>query len=548
MLVPRRQAAFASPRGLACVLALTAALVLAPAPSPARALSLKPICGLTGLASGLLGKACSVATNPGRLLGAGRKALSGHISDAINTLAGGGAGAKAATIVSLAAVGAWVAGGAKFVLGETAKLLSHSSSPQLGATWFSASYWRIAGIAALLTLPFLFAAAIQALLRSDLGLLGQAAFGYLPLAMLAVSIAAPLTMLLLAAADEMSALASAASAGSGVSFLARAGAAAGVADVFARAPFVTFLVGVLTVSAALLLWLELLIRQAAVYVIVLMLPLAFSAMVWPARRIWVIRSVEVLVALILAKFAIVAVLALGGAALAHPLGSGVFSALAGAVLVILGAFAPWVLLRLLPLAELASGAASSLSGEGRGLVKAAGRESGQDGRAHVWAERAGAWLPGMTARMRRDAEDVGETSGESRTPPGETGSLGTPDAPSDRLDQHLRPTTNGGDPTVGDPPGGAGGAAAGAAIALAGAGPGASHGAAAEAPDRSAPPGPGDEGSPVPHRPWADPDWGFVLGIPGDPPRARRSPGVDGGGGEHHDPLPPSQEPDDGRL
>ena len=46
-----------------------------------------------------------------------------------------------------------------------------------------------------------------------------------------------------------------------------------------------------------------------------MLPLAFAALVWPARRIWAIRAVEVLVALILSKFVIVAVLSLGGAAL-----------------------------------------------------------------------------------------------------------------------------------------------------------------------------------------------------------------------------------------
>ena len=39
-------------------------------------------------------------------------------------------------------------------------------------------------------------------MRSDLALLSQAAFGYLPLAALAVGIAAPLAMLLLAATDQ----------------------------------------------------------------------------------------------------------------------------------------------------------------------------------------------------------------------------------------------------------------------------------------------------------------------------------------------------------
>jgi hypothetical protein len=100
-----------------------------------------------------------------------------------------------------------------------------------------------------------------------------------------------------------------------------------------------------------------LIREAAVYVVVMMLPLVFAAMVWPARRVWALRAVEVLVALILAKFAIVSILALAAAALEHSGGSLIVRALAGLVLVLLGAFAPWVLLRLLPLAEVASAAA-----------------------------------------------------------------------------------------------------------------------------------------------------------------------------------------------
>ena len=75
----------------------------------------------------------------------------------------------------------------------------------------------------MLTLPFLFAAAVQALIRSDLGLLVRAAFGYLPLAMLAVAIAAPVTMLLLAASDEMCGLVSSAAGNASAHFLAHAG-------------------------------------------------------------------------------------------------------------------------------------------------------------------------------------------------------------------------------------------------------------------------------------------------------------------------------------
>jgi hypothetical protein len=275
----------------------------------------------------------------------------------------GGASSKVQAALGLAAIGAWVMGGAKVALQEIAKALNHTTSPRLTSTWFSSTYWRMAGLAAILTLPFLFAAAVQALLRSDLALLTRAAFGYLPLALLAVGLAAPLTMLLLAATDQMCRVVSSAAGDAGTRFLIHAALAAGPVSILDGSAFLAFLIGLFAALGALVLWLELLIREAAVYVIVLMMPLAFAAFVWPARRVWATRAVELLVALILSKFAIVAVLSLGGSALAQSPFTGVTSVLVGLVLVTLGAFAPWAMLRLIPLAEIASGAAASLHGE-----------------------------------------------------------------------------------------------------------------------------------------------------------------------------------------
>ena len=175
----------------------------------------------------------------------------------------------------------------------------------------------MAAIAAVLTLPFLCAAAVQAMMRSDLPCSPARRLGYLPLALLAVSIAAPVTMLLLAASDEMSAIVSSAAGGDGGRALVTISGAFGAGSLLAGSPFLAFLIGLLVVAAAFMLWLELLIREAAVYVVVLMLPLAFAALVWPARRVWAIRAVELLVALILSKFAIVAVLTLAAAGLGH---------------------------------------------------------------------------------------------------------------------------------------------------------------------------------------------------------------------------------------
>lgn len=391
---------------LLVVMATAAGVGLLAAAAPARALNpIDPQCTITGAPL----PECS---SPG----------GGIVSDATGAL----------TTVTLTAVGTWVADGARFVLDATSHVLSQTTGPQLGSTWFSGTYWKVAGVASVLTLPFLFAAAVQSLVRSDLGMLIRAAIGYLPIALLAVAIAAPLTMLLLAASDQMSAVVSSAASNQGGQFLARTVGLLGGLSAGAAAPFVVFLVGLLTVAGGLVLWMELLIRDAAIYVIVLMLPLAFAAFVWPARRIWAIRALELLVALILSKFVIVAVLSLGGAALSHSVNHSVTGVLAGGVLMALAALAPWAVLRLIPLAEVASSAAASL---GVGSQAALHRLQ----QADAWASEGHHWITKM-ARMRDaargapDAMPPGAPAGDApdatpadALPPwhGTTGSTGT---------------------------------------------------------------------------------------------------------------------------
>jgi hypothetical protein len=374
------------------------------------------VCGVASLTSGLLGRACNLATGAGRILSAGKQALGGHLGSAVKTVLGGsggvvGKGARLA--LSLAAMGAWVLGGARFALHETAKVLSETTTPQLGTSWFSATYWRVAGIAALLTLPFLFAAAVQALIHSDLALLLRTVLGYLPLAMLAVGVAAPVTMLLLSASDELSSLVSSATGEPGSHALTLSGVLAGGVFGVTGSTFLIFFLGLLTVAGATALWIEMLMREAAVYVVVLMLPLAFSALVWPARRVWAIRAVELLIALILSKFAIVAVLSLGGAAMDQTAHS-ITAPIIGLVLVMMGAFAPWALLRLIPLSELGAGALESLRGHGQTV-------SARTDPAFADALSGDEWATATTAEMRRGAEEAAPRpqSSPPRPPDGE---------------------------------------------------------------------------------------------------------------------------------
>ena len=364
------------------------------------------------------------ALNPGgnSLLPAGGDLLTGNIPGAAGGLVGGAAGAVASSTTNavIAGIDGWVTGSAQTVLNDTASALGNTTSPQLRTTWFSSTYWRMAAIAAVLTLPFLFAAAVQALIRSDVSMLARAAFGYLPLAMLAIAIAAPLTTLLLAACDQLCSFISSAAGHASAHFLGRIGIVAAAAAA-GGSPFLAFLVGLFMIAAAFTLWVELLLREAAVYVIVLMLPLGFAAFVWPARRIWAIRAVELLVALILSKFAIVAVLSLGGAAVSSA--GNLTGLMAGAVLIMLAAFSPWALLRLIPLAEIASGAAGPLRGELRPI-------GAQEMRAEARARRGEEGWMRRAEEMRRAAEtgSAGAGGRPSRSPAPGSGS-GAPAPP-----------------------------------------------------------------------------------------------------------------------
>ena len=131
--------------------------------------------------------------------------------------------------------------------------------------------------------------------------------------------------------------------------------------------------GGVVVLAGLLLWVELVLRAAAIYVAVLFLPLALAAFIWPVTAHWSRRLAETLAALVLSKFVVVAVLALGfyafqSGALGQSVGGGLVP---GASLLLLAAFAPYVLLRLVPLAE--AGALAHMEGVSRRAVGMTGR-------------------------------------------------------------------------------------------------------------------------------------------------------------------------------
>jgi hypothetical protein len=172
--------------------------------------------------------------------------------------------------------------------------------------------------------------------------------------------------------------------------------------------------------AAFVLWIELLIRAAAVYVAVLFLPLALATLVWPAVAHWCRRLVETLAALILSKFVIVATLSLAAGAVssgtagggAH--GAGFSAVLAGGALLVMATFVPFAILRLIPAVE--SGAVAHLDGL-RARGTAAMTRLPRSAVGHVLNEGLGAL---GDARLLAQAGPAGRAANREAAPGGAT--------------------------------------------------------------------------------------------------------------------------------
>ncbi|MDA8076570.1 MAG: hypothetical protein M0Z40_15325 [Actinomycetota bacterium] len=269
---------------------------------------------------------------------------------------------------ALSAFAGWIVEGATWLLRALGNAISSTTTVDLRAPWFLLHLRVMLAVAAFAAVPMLLLAAVQAVYHQSAAGLVRAAFVHLPLAGLLSAVAAQLVQLALGVTDALCTTVTASTGGE----LAKALTSIGRALSHEPTPLPTFVMTIgalLIVSGAFALWLELLMRSAAIYAAVLFLPLAFASLVWPAVSHWCRRLVETLAALVLSKFVVVAVLSLAVGAVSS--GAGFSTILAGGALLLLAAFTPFTLLRLVPLVEV--GAALQLEGARQRVRGAWGR-------------------------------------------------------------------------------------------------------------------------------------------------------------------------------
>jgi hypothetical protein len=262
-------------------------------------------------------------------------------------------GAQAVGGAVMGGLASWVGEGAAWLVRKIGEQIDRSSRPALGSTWFSGRYAQTRDIGIALSALFLLLAVLHALLRQDVGRLLRSALVALPLSMGLTFGAVLLVQSGLQLTDWMTAsVLGTLDDDAGRAFADLARLFLPVAASGNPLPgFVVFLAAFITALLSLLVWLELVLREAAIYVAVAFLPLTFSAMVWERTAHWSRRLAEWLAALILAKFTIACAFAVAVAALGNARGGsgGLSAIMAGSAILLVAAVTPWALLRLIPI-------------------------------------------------------------------------------------------------------------------------------------------------------------------------------------------------------
>jgi len=282
---------------------------------------------------------------------------------------GGSVGSSLAHDAASAVFGAVTSalvGAAAWLVGHLYGLIVGPTQVQLGDEWFGERAEAMLRVVELVVGPMLLAATIGAVVRQDFRRLARVWAVGLPIALLSGLAAVQFTQRAISATDELCNVILWKSTGnlsSSLRSLVTAMATPGLPGLVADA------ISLLLIVGSVLVWLELVVRATAIYVAVFFMPLALACYVWPATVSVAKRTVELLVALILSKFVIVATLTLGIAAIGGKPSPD--TAVTGAAIILMAAFAPFSLLRLAPIIE--AGAIAHLEGMGRRPLRFAGR-------------------------------------------------------------------------------------------------------------------------------------------------------------------------------
>jgi len=320
------------------------------------------------------------------------------VSGVINAVGDAAADKFKDMIVSLANI---VIEGAAWVFGQLIDRINSSTTPDLEAGWYkNGPFAKMLFVATFLTAIMVILGICQGVASGDPGAVLRRVIVQLPGAVLGITVVVGLTVFGLKLTDALSNELLQGTAGPVKDFVKTMTArSAKTAPIGPTPAGVMGLSALVMLLGSLVVWAELLVRSALIYLLVALAPVAIAARVWGVTREISHRVLHYLAGFVLAKLIVALCLSIGLAALSngHPAGTdapappGMSAApaspgsgatpqdaqdlgtiLMGAALVGLAAFAPFTAIKLMPIAENATHQQGVKGGPGRAMMTGVG--------------------------------------------------------------------------------------------------------------------------------------------------------------------------------
>jgi hypothetical protein len=327
-----------------------------------------PLCEVAGPVVGGLIPAIGqlVGANPSICEAAG-KAAGGLANEAVSAVGNS----------VLEGVTTWLIGAATQITTFVASEMRQTTTPQLQSAWYEAQFRPMADLGAALGLLVAMIALASAAIRRSPEALAATIAGIVR-AGIGTGLVIPLTVIGLGIADEISSAVLTASPHTFWATIAHAWGTKGFGGFGSSA--LAAVIALIEVFAGVFVWLELIVRNAAIYIAPLFFAATLAAAIWPVLSTWPGRLARLLLLFVILKPVALIVLSLAGSAAAAGLSfnggvsGSVGTILAAIVIFALAAFAPWALMYLLAAdAETAYMAAGMRAATGAAVADKDGR-------------------------------------------------------------------------------------------------------------------------------------------------------------------------------
>jgi hypothetical protein len=357
------------------------------------------------------------------------------VIDGVGDLLGGAASAAGEAVLDLVVqfVFGLIADAVAAITATIIQAMSSTTAVDLDGGFFPALTpirQTVVGMAMALVLALLLLSVLRSLAAGEPGAIVRAALVDVPASLLTMVLSVTVAWVLIGVVDQ----ASLAVTGDVGASMGEFTASLVAVEALTGAGLLGIIFGLLFIVGAILVWLQLLVRSALIYILLVMAPLGFATRAHPGTRQISRRTIEMGVALILSKFGVAVAFGVGAAAIDSSNGVGAGDTvdlggmMTGVALMLMAAFMPWVIWKVIPIVEGATATAGVERAPMRGAVAAGSLAVAASAGASQLAGAGGASSSGsgQTGGPAGAAGAAGSSGAAVGSPPGT--SSGAPSA------------------------------------------------------------------------------------------------------------------------